>query len=799
MDVIDFSIAGGGPHTIAPATALPRVEGSVTIDGGLTDPNVIILDGVNAPSATGLDLSTPGANTVRRLAIVRFARGIETGSTGAPNTIELNRIGTNFGNAAGLGNGDGIMLDNEGDLVQDNVIAGNEDFGIFLFTSVENTIVDNRIGTNSAGTAALPNGSGIFTQSAEDNVIGGSAADEGNLISGNIGAGISLSTGEGNRVIGNQIGTNAAGDTAIPNGEDGINISADDSTIGGAGAGEGNVISGNDDAGIDASSSFASGVLIDGNLIGTDASGTAPLPNSTTGIDIAMDGVTVGTTDEGNVISGHDGFSDQGILIGSPFGVTGVTVEGNLIGTAADGLSAIENRDGIRVVGSVDGARIADNLVSGNLDDGIELNEDSFNTVDGTVVQGNQVGNALDGTSLGNGASALEVAEASVTLVGGETAAEANTFNSSGGDGVLVGADAPDTALVGNRVNVNTALGIDLAGGTEDAFGVTANDAGDTDTGANGLQNYPVLAGAVDAGEQTAVAGELDSEPETSYRSSSSGSSGPATPRSRRGRDRDGLYRGHHRRLGRAAFSESLDFELDSGDLATATATELDSSGDPLATSEFAENVTSAECDLTGTENDDPALAGTSADEIICGLGGDDVIDPGGGDDIVVGGDGVDELDLTAGSAAAEVDLVAGTGSVGGDGLGLNGIEDVLGTDFADVLTGDDAENTLAGRAGGDTLDGGDDGDTLKGGDDRDTVRGKAGPDDLRGQEGIDELVGGDAGDELDGGDSREDDLKGNAGKDSFDGGAGDDDSCNGGDNNDETPARDCEIVRSIP
>jgi CSLREA domain-containing protein len=799
VDTIDFSIAGGGPHTIAPATALPTLLGPVTIDGGLTDPNVIILDGAGAPStAAGLRLEGLGGHTVRRLAIINFGgAGVDTGFFVPGNTIELNRIGTNFNSAAGLGNREGVLLDGDSNTVSDNVISGNEDAGVSVFTGGENTIVGNRIGTNNAGSAALANGVGIELIAADANVIGGAAEADANVISGNSGDGVEFIGGDGNRILGNLIGTDGTGQSDLGNGVQGIDAFSATGTVIGSDAGaEGNLISGNGTNGVLA----GSGTVIDGNLIGINADGDAALGNGLAGVAIDGADTTVGTSAGGNVISGQDGPGDAGVLVQLGGAGTGVVIEGNRIGTTEGGLSAVPNERGISVAGRAEGLEILDNLISGNDSDGVVLDGTTSSALTGTVIQGNQIGNAIDGAQLGNGGHALSVAEAENTLVGGTAPEDANLLNSSGLAGVLIGANTPDAALLGNRINLNDELGINLLGGTEDGFGVTENDPGDPDAGANDLQNYPALSGAVAAGDQTAVTGELDSEADASYRLEFFTTLGGEDPS---GHGEGVIPLGSTEvttdASGIARFSASLDAETDPGDPVTATATKLSTSGEPVATSEFAENFDALACDVTGSENDDPALAGTGADEVICGLGGDDVIDPGGGDDIVVGGDGVDELDLSAATAAAEVDLAAGEGSVGGDGLGITGIEDVRGTDFADVLTGDGAENTFAGRAGGDELDGGEKADTLKGGDDRDTLRGKAGADDLRGQEGIDELVGGDAGDDLDGGDSKEDDLKGNAGKDSFDGGAGGDDSCNGGDNKDETPAPGCEIVQSIP
>jgi parallel beta-helix repeat protein len=130
-----------------------------------------------------------------------------------------------------------------------NVISGNGGSGIVLNGSSGNTVVDNRIGTNAAGTATIPNGGdGLWiTQKARGNEIGGTDFVDsvthlannptgtkgtvppvfavpplGNLISGNSGNGVMIEGGSpGNTLNGNFIGTTANGDGALGNGGNG--------------------------------------------------------------------------------------------------------------------------------------------------------------------------------------------------------------------------------------------------------------------------------------------------------------------------------------------------------------------------------------------------------------------------------------------------------------------------------------------------------------------------------------------------------------------------------------------------
>ena len=86
-------------------------------------------------------------------------------------------------------------------------------------------------------------------------------------------------------VQGNLIGTNAGGTAAIPNGHDGIFINdAPNNTIGGTAAGAGNLISGNGSVGIQLFGTLTSGNVIQGNALGLDAAGRPTLPNPAGGI-----------------------------------------------------------------------------------------------------------------------------------------------------------------------------------------------------------------------------------------------------------------------------------------------------------------------------------------------------------------------------------------------------------------------------------------------------------------------------------------------------------------------------------
>lgn len=234
--------------------------------------------------------------------------------------IQGNRIGTNAsGTEALLGAGaagiymiSGVHDVQIGGVVPEegNLVSGNWN-GIFAFECAAVTIQGNRVGTDVTGTYAVPNGShGIsIGGSAPDILIGGTADGAGNVISGNLGVGVSIAETNGPiRVEGNKIGTDVSGNYAVGNAQ-GIALRvAIGVTVGGASAAARNLISGNRCDGV---AIYGSSVHVLGNKIGTRADGTAGLGNAGHGILFANGAAhgTVGGTagGEANVIAFNGG------------------------------------------------------------------------------------------------------------------------------------------------------------------------------------------------------------------------------------------------------------------------------------------------------------------------------------------------------------------------------------------------------------------------------------------------------------------------------------------------------------
>lgn len=198
---------------------------------------------------------------------------------------------------------------------------------------------------------------------------------------------------------------------------------------------------------------------------------------------------------------------------------SGNRIEGNFLGTDASGTRARGNfAFGAQVDGGGDNtiggsSPFQRNLISGNESFGVEL---SSNSAGDNTVQGNLIGTQRNGTSpLGNSAAGVYVDSLDNTI-GGTGLGEANVISFNDGEGVYVedaGADNTSNRISGNSIFSNARLGIDLRGGTENAAGATRNDARDPDTGANDLQNKPVITSAVSASGTITIEAKLNSTP----------------------------------------------------------------------------------------------------------------------------------------------------------------------------------------------------------------------------------------------------------------------------------------------
>lgn len=333
-DRILFNIAGAGVQTIAPASALPSITDAVVIDAtsqpGFGGSPIIAIDGSSAGAGiNGLALAVGSdGSTIRGLVINRFGGdGMRVSSNN--NLIAGNFVGTDSSGTIDLGNSDdGIQVDGTGNLIggssaaDRNVLSGNG-YGICLFGG-SNTVRGNYIGVSAAGTADLGNAvNGIYTSGA-GNTIGGAGAGEGNVISGNDNDGIFLGA-DSATIQGNFIGTDAAGSAAIANIGEGIKVEGANNVIGGTTSGAGNVIANNANNGISLHFATAFGNAIQGNSIHT---------NGLLGINIDITTNTPQPNDADDVdFGGPNNGQNYPILTSARFQGSDITVIGSLNST----------------------------------------------------------------------------------------------------------------------------------------------------------------------------------------------------------------------------------------------------------------------------------------------------------------------------------------------------------------------------------------------------------------------------------------------------------------------------------
>jgi CSLREA domain-containing protein len=535
-DTIVFNIGTGSPTINVGGSGLgplPTITGAVSIIGESGNARRVELNGANAGTgAHGLYI-TAGNNVIRALVINRFSgQGVRL-ETGGGNSILDCIIGLNAAGNAALGNGAGIVVFNSpNNVIGDNLrntISGNNADGILIdgAGSTNNTVRYNFIGTDINGNAAIGNGiNGVVIRNASNNTIGLSIAlpplgNPANVIAGNSAHGVAItgSTATGNVVWGNIIGLNVTANIDLGNGQHGVYIlnGANNNAIGKRtddGNYYGNFISGNGVDGIRIDGNGTSGNVIAKNVIGLGASDVA-FGNSNDGVFISNGASNNFVGDdfwaEGNVISGN---SIDGVRIDGS-ATTGNKVGSNIIGLnsnksepRANGFNGvvISNAPNNTIARVSTFANIGENVIGGNGRNGIGI---TGSAATGNLIQNNCIGGAGNLKNLQHGIYIINAA--SNNTIGGVSDQEQNTITGNGGDGISIESGVSNF-LKFNSINNNGGLGVDLG-----FDGVTANDAGDSDTGANNLQNFPVLTSAFSNATRTLVAGTFNSAPNTTF------------------------------------------------------------------------------------------------------------------------------------------------------------------------------------------------------------------------------------------------------------------------------------------
>jgi hypothetical protein len=326
-----------------------------------------------------------------------------------------------------------------------------------------------------------------------------------------------------------------------------------------------------------------------GNFLGTDPAGTT-MRGGGTGVFVASDNVRIGgpARADRNLISG--------LTTGISVSGNDAVIQGNLIGSNASLNAALPNTTGlvlgasnpavlterITIGGANIGGNTPRNFIVGNTQDGIRIaSGERFR------ILGNFIG--IAGLSpMGNGGNGIAIRGGRFHDIGDVANGNENFILFNVRSGVLI--QAPPKAetpprgnlVVNNNIASNTGLAIDLSTGPQ-GDGVTVNDALDADDGPNGLQNFPELTGLTHTDTETRIRGRIASAPDYHvridlYSGNTCHPSGFGNSGSLMGTIGDLALDGS----GNATF-EIVIPELVDEDFATATATNLID----LATSEF--------------------------------------------------------------------------------------------------------------------------------------------------------------------------------------------------------------------
>ena len=369
-----------------------------------------------------------------------------------------------------------------------NVISGNGAYGIYFQGNaaspvVSNSIKGNYVGVDVTGNLALPNDDGILFlgEGQNNNFIGGTTASSRNVISGNKRYGIGIIQGGNNQIIGNYIGTNASGTAAIPNVDTGVRITASNTIVGGQTAGSRNIISGNA-TGVVIGFNESSGSKVIGNYIGLNASGSGALPN-VTGVSLFENSmsVVVGGANplDRNIISGN---SSTGLM------VSGVShdIQNNYIGLSPNGSTIIKNNDiGLRLYGILEGSKVSGNTISGN-GSAPETGRNVLMTgANGVHFFSNKIGTLPDGitgaVNVGNG---MLIQSSLNNLIGGFSEVEGNIMGNHDKDGVLIAFSSINNTFGYNKIGVGAdgVTNLGNAGNGVTAFNTTGVNTGNTFT-----------------------------------------------------------------------------------------------------------------------------------------------------------------------------------------------------------------------------------------------------------------------------------------------------------------------------
>jgi hypothetical protein len=538
LDRIEFNIAGSGVQTISLLSPLPEISDPLELDGrsqpGYAGLPLIELDGSGAGSlADGLVITASGSS-VHGLVVNRFDGSGIVLDGASSNLIQATFVGVDATGLIAAGNGGhGIQLTNGaadnligGLTVADrNVIGGHSDTsfaGVFLVGAgtENNTVAGNLIGLGVDGQTVVGNFYGVRVENASGvNTVGGDVSEARNVISGNV-VGAWVANSPGTSISGNYIGTDISGLLARGNTNSGVQLIGSAGTLGGPTPAHGNLITGTTGSAHVSLNNSGSGVVIQNNWMGTDATGSAILgprvqygigfnPGAFGSVQIldntiahvtngivtnpaqgshVVRGNRIGTSVDGNIalpVTFGIGLSSDDNWIGGTTAEhrnvilannTAITVSGddneitgNWIGVYGDGLVASPSIVGIQMQDGAARTLIggftstpgtgAGNVIAGTTFRGIQLTSSSGNE---TRVRGNIIGLAADGvTDVTIGGEGIRVTGGLNAIIGGDDAADGTIDGVIQARNIISGFGAVNQAGIGfstSGSNLNTTI-----------------------------------------------------------------------------------------------------------------------------------------------------------------------------------------------------------------------------------------------------------------------------------------------------------------------------------------------------
>ncbi len=411
---------------------------------------------------------------------------------------------------------------------------------------VQGFIEGDFFGTDPTGKTAAPNRIGVFADngpgfgsSAGGNIIGGTTPQARNILSAYNNSGVLfLSTAFEAQLQGNFIGLDVTGKAIVSNPQeadrsnsfDGTGLNGATITIGGTLPGTGNVIAGNG-ANVDINDltegNQASDSMVQGNLIGTDATGKVGIPDQGYGVSILHNPTNMligGTTPAArNIISGN--LAGVYVFDNSFDNI----VQGNYIGVDITGTTAVPNANQGFITGSTSsdmtpagdttiGGSVAGagNVISGNTLDGVQIagtslgpNSQDF-TDQGNFILGNFIGTDATGkAAIPNGGNGIDlISSATNNIIGGTAPGSSNLIANNTQNGVLTDpGTGSGNKTIANSIQSNGGAGVRINTGTSNlisqnsifangGLGINLQGAGpnlntncnSSNTGANNLQ-----------------------------------------------------------------------------------------------------------------------------------------------------------------------------------------------------------------------------------------------------------------------------------------------------------------------